>query len=126
MDSTRDARQRTQKMPAEELAAHQLARLNALLDAILPANRFYADKLGHLSRPLLSLEQLGEIPYTHKEELLGAGSEALAANHTWPRERYARLHQTSGTRGRPMVVLDTADDWRWWVECWQFVLDGAG
>jgi phenylacetate-CoA ligase len=115
-----------QAMPAEQLATHQLARLNALFDAILPDNQFYADKLGHLQRPLTSLEQLAEIPYTHKEELLGAGSESLAANHTWPRERYARLHQTSGTRGRPMIVLDTADDWRWWIDCWQYVLDSAG
>ena len=24
-----------------------------------------------------------------------------------------------------MVVLDTADDWHWWIETWQFVLDAA-
>ena len=36
-----------------------------------------------------------------------------------------RFHQTSGTHGRPMVVLDTADDWQWWIECWQYVLDAA-
>ena len=35
------------------------------------------------------------------------------------------MHQTSGTSGWPMPVLDTADDWRWWIECWQFVLDAA-
>jgi phenylacetate-CoA ligase len=23
------------------------------------------------------------------------------------------------------VVLDTADDWRWWIEAWQYVLDAA-
>ena len=24
-----------------------------------------------------------------------------------------------------MVVLDTTDDWRWWIDSWQFVLDAA-
>ena len=24
-----------------------------------------------------------------------------------------------------MPVLDTAEDWQWWIECWQFVLDAA-
>ena len=24
-----------------------------------------------------------------------------------------------------MVVLDTADDWRWWIDSWQYVLDAA-
>src|SRR6185436_11093674 len=25
----------------------------------------------------------------------------------------------------PMAVLDTAEDWQWWIECWQYVLDAA-
>lgn len=25
-----------------------------------------------------------------------------------------------------MIVLDTADDWDWWMETWQYVLDSAG
>ena len=24
-----------------------------------------------------------------------------------------------------MAVLDTAEDWQWWLECWQYVLDAA-
>ncbi|MFT7640197.1 MAG: phenylacetate-CoA ligase [Pirellulaceae bacterium] len=42
----------------------------------------------------------------------------MAANLTYPLERYVRYHQTSGTRGRPMVVLDTAADWQWWLDTW--------
>ncbi|MCG8583582.1 MAG: phenylacetate--CoA ligase family protein, partial [Pirellulales bacterium] len=44
---------------------------------------------------------------------------------TFPVADYVRLHQTSGTKGRPLVVLDTAEDWHWWIECWQHVLDAA-
>ena len=54
-----------------------------------------------------------------------AGDEPFAANRTYPIDRYVRCHQTSGTRGRPLVVLDTADDWQWWIDAWQYVLDAA-
>src|SRR6185436_338159 len=30
------------------------------------------------------------------------------------------------TRGRPLVVLDTAGSWEWWVECWRLVYGAAG
>jgi phenylacetate-CoA ligase len=113
-------------MEARALAAHQLARLNALLEKILPHNRFYAEKLAEVALPLESLEQLDELPFTFKDELqapLGAGD--YAANLTFPVDRYVHYHRTSGTRGRPLVVLDTLDDWNWWIDVWQFVLDVA-
>src|SRR5439155_14646097 len=43
----------------------------------------------------------------------------------FPLARYVRYHHTSGTRGRPMPVLDSAEDWQWWIDCWQFILDAA-
>lgn len=104
----------------------QLKRLNQLLAQILPTNEFYARKFTGVSLPLTSLDRLGELPPTTKEELvLGSASGVVPANRTWPLERYVRYHQTSGTHGRPMPVYDTADDWRWWVDCWQYVLDAA-
>jgi phenylacetate-CoA ligase len=119
-----DSRRLLESLDRKALAEHQVRRLNGLLDAILPANAFYARKLAHVKRPVRSLEELAEWPMTYKEEL--ADSEGgLAANLTWPRGQYVRWHQTSGTRGRPLVVLDTADDWEWWVRGWQFVLDAA-
>jgi phenylacetate-CoA ligase len=114
-------------MEREALEAHQLARLNELLAAILPANQFYAERLGDRPRRVDSLADFARFPYTFKEDLLAAqGEGAEASNRTFPAERYIHFHQTSGTRGRPLVVLDTAEDWRWWIDCWQFVLDSAG
>ncbi|HUE72309.1 MAG TPA: AMP-binding protein, partial [Pirellulaceae bacterium] len=52
-------------------------------------------------------------------------SGEFAANLTYPLPKYVRYHRTSGTRGRPMAVLDTAEDWQWWIDSWQFVLDAA-
>jgi phenylacetate-CoA ligase len=121
-----EERRRLESLPPEGLARHQLARLNKLLDAILPHNAFYAEKLTELERPLRSLAALADIPYTFKDELLNLHPGQLAANLTYPIERYVRFHQTSGTRGRPLVVLDTAEDWRWWMDIWQYVLDAAG
>ncbi len=125
ISTTHDERRRLETLTAAELKTHQLARLNGLLARILPDNRFYAEKLGS-SRQLTSLAELETLPYTYKEELLGsqAGEEA-AAHLTYEPQAYIRFHQTSGTRGRPLVVLDTAEDWHWWINCWQYVLDAA-
>jgi len=124
--TTRTERQTLSTLDAEERAANQLERLNGLLDTILPQNAFYATKLKDLHPPLRSLDELTALPYTLKEELLEVPPGRMAANLTFPLERYVRFHQTSGTRGRPLMVLDTADDWRWWMNIWQYVFDAAG
>lgn len=127
MEAPHAAEQRRQfeRMDAESLTAHQLERFNNLLATILPANQFYADKFNGLPQKLESLDQLTDYPFTFKGELAGDPSESLARNHTWSREAYVRWHQTSGTRGRPMVVLDTEEDWLWCIDTWQYVLDSA-
>lgn len=125
--STAAERRALESLDPQSLATHQLQRLNELLDRILPDNKFYASKLAEIERPVRSLDQLADWPFTYKTELLGSPHEHdLAVNRTWPMERYSRLHRTSGTHGRPLVVLDTAEDWQWWIDCWQYVLDAAG
>jgi phenylacetate-CoA ligase len=109
----------------ETLARYQLDKLNSLLDKILPENHFYREKLVGLRLPLESMDQLSDLPFTFKDELTNAPHEGFTANLTYTIERYIRFHRTSGTRGRPMVVLDTAEDWQWWVDTWQYVLDAA-
>ncbi len=134
ISTTYEERRRLEALDESALAKHQLGRLNRLLKAILPQNRFYAEKLttilprlDDINGPLGSLDEVAELPYSFKEELLSSRhSGDLAANLTFPLDQYTRFHQTSGTRGRPLVVLDTADDWAWWTDCWQFVLDAAG
>jgi phenylacetate-CoA ligase len=120
-------RRQLERLPRAELARHQLARLQKLLAEIAAHNRFYAEKFSQVDGlPLTALEQLEQLPYTFKDELVtGAHPDAFAANLSYPLGSYVRYHQTSGTRGRPMPVLDTAADWQWWVDCWQFILDAA-
>src|SRR5689334_4683785 len=132
--TTLEQRRRLQSLDRPELQAYQLGRLNALLRAIVPQNAFYAQKfsavinqnrLAKASGPLTSPGELAQLPLTIKDELQIIEPGKLAANLTWPIDRYTRLHQTSGTRGRPLVVLDTSEDWQWWMECWNYVLDAA-
>lgn len=113
-----------QRWDRARLSEFQLGKLNELLRAIVPANRFYAEKLTRSE--LQRLNDLEELPFTTKQELVdGADEFGITPNRTYSLEAYARLHHTSGTRGRPLAVLDTEDDWRWWVDAWQYVLDAA-
>ncbi len=115
-------RRRAEALDRAALEALQLARLNELLATVVPANAFYAAKLQQAPRRLESLAQLAELPLTTKQDLAEADPLAL---RTYPASQYVRYHQTSGTHGRPLPVLDTAADWQWWLDCWQYVLDAA-
>jgi phenylacetate-CoA ligase len=120
-------RRRLESLSREELESYQLRRLNSVLEKVLPVNAFYAHKLARVKTKVSSLAEFAEWPFTFKEELIGtASSSDVVQNLTWPADRYVRFHQTSGTSGRPLVVLDTAEDWNWVRECWQYVLDAAG
>jgi phenylacetate-CoA ligase len=111
-------------LPAGELRKTQLARLNALLTEIRD-RPFYRHRLAGIQLPLQSLDELNRIPCLNKSELLGASGGDAARIFDLPRCQYSRLHLTSGTSGHPLAVLDTSDDWRWWLDCWDHVLDAA-
>ena len=111
----------------EQLDALKLERLRGLVQQILPHNQFYAAKLARVSHELPSLAALVDWPFTFKEELVEAAAAGGGpGNLTWPPDRYVRFHQTSGTHGRPLPVFDTADDWAWWMACWEVILDRGG
>jgi phenylacetate-CoA ligase len=109
---------------------HQLARLQLGLSRILPHNRFYEEKLlsHQVSISLRSLDDLSDLPFTTKQELV-ADQESyplFGSNLTYPMNEYIRLHQTSGTTGKPLKILDTRESWDWWAECWMSVYRSAG
>ena len=109
---------------------HQLARLQLGLARILPHNLFYEEKLlaNTASLTLQSLDDLSNFPFTTKQELV-ADQELhplFGSNLTYPINEYIRLHQTSGTTGRPLKVLDTQESWDWWADCWMSVYQAAG
>jgi phenylacetate-CoA ligase len=111
------------------LTHYQLIRLRAGLERTLRGNAFLRRKLEGVDiTGLTSLEALTAAPFTTKRELVGDQRDhpPFGANHTFPRRDYVRLHQTSGTTGQPLTVLDTAESWEWWAACWEAVYHAAG
>jgi phenylacetate-CoA ligase len=107
----------------------QLNRLSQMLEAILPANEFYRNKFAVKSfSDIHSLDVLKRLPFTTKSELVEnqALHPPFGTDLTFPQERYVRIHQTSGTTGKPMYWLDTEESWDWWAECWKVIFDAAG
>ena len=106
----------------------QLQKLNDLIHAILPANRFYAEKLGAIEK-FTSLSDFTErVPFTTKDELAANREQhpPYGTTHTFPLSNYHRFHQTSGTRGKPLIWLDDPDNWTWILDNWEWVWRGAG
>jgi phenylacetate-CoA ligase len=106
----------------------QLQKLNDLIHAILPANRFYAEKLGAPGK-FTSLSDFTErVPFTTKDELAANREQhpPYGTTHTFPPSGYHRFHQTSGTRGKPLIWLDDPDNWTWILDNWEWVWRGAG
>jgi phenylacetate-CoA ligase len=105
------------------LDAVQAQGLADLLAEILPQHRFYARKFGEagLSVSRLSFPRdLAELPFTTKEELLAAQSEAPPHGGliSYPFDQYVRMHQTSGSAGRPLRWYDTPASWSMLLDCW--------
>jgi len=84
-------------------------------------NAFYTDRLKRC-------RQFHDIPFTTKQQLVDdqADSPPFGTNLTFPIENYTRIHQTSGTAGKPILWLDTPESWNWWLRCWAEVFKGAG
>ena len=113
----------------EQRIASQFQRLRSGLGEVLSSNAFYRRKLaGLVPADLLTLGDLRTLPLTTKAELVRDQLEhpPFGTNLTFPLDRYVRVHQTSGTTGAPLRVLDTEDSWRWWARLWGFVYRAAG
>ncbi|MDP7046927.1 MAG: AMP-binding protein [SAR324 cluster bacterium] len=118
-------------MPRKVLETLQIEKLCSMLEQIYGRNRFYTDKFnaaGIHPYSIQTLDDLKRLPLTSKSELVQAQSDALpfGSNTTFKESAYSRFHQTSGTTGTPLRVLDTPESWDWWGRCWGHVLAGAG
>jgi phenylacetate-CoA ligase len=118
-------------MDRPRLAEWQRQRLRDLFAAILPYNTFYTRKLAEVGiRPeaIDGSDDLIRLPFTTKAELQ-ADQEAhppYGSILTYPLERYCRLHQTSGTSGKPLRWLDTPESWQGLLGCWESIFRIVG
>ena len=119
-------------MPREDLAAYQWQRFARLLPAVAARNPFYRAKWRAAGvddgRAIDGWDAFRGLPFTTKADL-SRDQEVhppYGSDLTLPLEQYVRIHQTSGTTGRPLRWLDTAESWDWWQRCWLFVYRAAG
>lgn len=111
------------------LEERQLNSLNKLLAALNGSqNGFYHKKLLGLKKVESLAEFRERVPFTTKDELAldQRSHPPYGTNLTNPLTEYARLHQTSGTSGQPMIWLDDPAGWQWVIENWKWVWREAG
>jgi phenylacetate-CoA ligase len=98
------------------MARLQTRRLREQVAHAAAASPFYRRKLkaaGVKPGAIRTLGDLPKLPFTTKDEL----KENQAEKPPWgdvlavPLEDVLRVHMTSATTGRPLVFLDTRDDW---------------
>jgi phenylacetate-CoA ligase len=121
----------TETLPRERLAELQFGKLQAMLAELWGRNLFYTNKwqaAGVQPSDIRTLDDLARLPLTKKDELVAdqSANGPFGTNLTYPVEAYVRMHQTSGTTGVPLKVMDTNESWDWWGRCWGHVLSGAG
>ena len=101
--------------------ALQAERLRATLEWAAARVPFYAARLA--DRPRRGLEDLATLPFTRKSDLREHYPFGLFAV---ARPELARLHASSGTKGKPTLVGYTASDLDVWREVMARVLVAAG
>jgi phenylacetate-CoA ligase len=101
-------------------------RTGELLELVLERNPFQRARVAALG--LGSRPSLAELMPLEKDELVRdqRRNPPFGTNLTHPLERYTKLHQTSGTTGPPLRVLDTAEDWAWWRRVFADTLSVTG
>ncbi len=113
------------------LAEQQLALLNAAVDIAVKGNAFYKSKFVECggSKGFDSLDAYSEkMPFTAKRELAEdyEANPPYGSNLSYDLCNYTRLHQTSGTTGRPMAWLDTPESWAWIIDSWTSIWRACG
>ena len=113
-------------MSRRELEQLQIERLQATLNRVYRNVSFYRnlyDAEGIDIDAVRSLEDLARLPFTTKDDLRKSYPyEAFAV----PLRDIVRIHSTSGTTGRPVVVGYTRNDLKIWSSLVARVLSAAG
>jgi phenylacetate-CoA ligase len=103
-------------LPREALEALQLKRLKTTLERVYSAVPFYRkkfDQKGIKPAQIQSLKDLRLLPFTTKADLRDNYPFGLFGT---PMENVVRLHASSGTTGKPIVVGYTKNDIDIWAE----------
>ena len=89
----------------------------------VPLYRQRMDEAGIEPGDIRSVEDLGKLPFTHKQDLRDTYPYGMFAV---PMDEVVRIHASSGTTGRPTVGGYTKRDIELWSECTARALVAAG
>ena len=121
-------------MPTESTNSNnneQAAALQTLLCAVLKSNAFYQPILqqaGLVDTDNITVERyIQHMPLTTKQQLVDDQREnpPYGSNLSFPIDHYSRFCQTSGTTGKPLRIIDTAESWQSMLDIWQQVFTHA-
>jgi phenylacetate-CoA ligase len=110
----------------EELEQLQVERLQSTLYRVVRYVSFYKqsfDEQGVNIESIKSVQDLGRLPFTTKEDLRRSYPYDMFAV---PLRDIVRIHSTSGTTGKPIIVGYTKNDLRHWTSCTARLLAAAG
>ena len=105
-------------LPRKQLAELQLKRLRSIVERAYARVAFFRHRMevrGLTPESITRLEDLGKLPFTAKADLRDTYPFGLFAS---PMEEIVRLHASSGTTGKPIVVAYTQAD----IEVWKQVM----
>lgn len=117
---------RKETLPREEIEALQLRRLRDMCARVYANVPFYQKRfkeIGITPADIKTLADLRNLPFTEKQDLRDYYPFGLFAV---PRENIVRLHASSGTTGKAVVVGYTARDLENWAEAAARSLAAAG
>jgi phenylacetate-CoA ligase len=113
-------------LPRDELEQLQVERLQSTLYRVYRYVSFYKqsfDSHGVNIENIKSIQDLAQLPFTTKEDLRKSYPYDMFAV---PLRDVVRIHSTSGTTGKPIIVGYTKNDLRHWTDCTARLLSAAG
>ncbi|MBR7120803.1 MAG: phenylacetate--CoA ligase [Lentisphaeria bacterium] len=113
-------------MPVDELRQIQLSRLQKIVAHAYANVEFFRkrmDDMGIKPADIRELTDIQKLPFSKKVDLRDTYPFGLCAV---PMSEVVRLHASSGTTGKPIVVAYTKEDLEVWAEVMKRGLAGAG
>jgi len=113
-------------LPPQQLRKLQLARLQEVVERVWHNVPYYAarmEKAGVGPQEIRSLDDLRKLPFTERNDLRDNYPFGLFAV---PMEQIVRLHASSGTTGKPIVVAYTRRDLEVWTQAMVRCLAATG
>lgn len=117
-----------EQLPPDEMEALQLERLQATVKRLYEKVPFYKEKFdetGIKPSDIKTLKDISKLPFTTKKDLRANYPYGLMATDM---KNVERIHSSSGTTGKPTVVMYTKKDMQMWDDAMGrlFCMGGLG